>query len=129
MAKNEQEAHIRGSAPPGVDAEVDEHGLTVLKVSESDKAEPDPMHAGPAKLGLSEVPFDPNAAMRKKAGVRPGLQDSEALHPAVWVDENSDEARKAAAEAHVEDAELALEQAKKRASAIKKGESLEQEVR
>lgn len=122
MAKNEQEAHVRGAAPPGVDAEVDEHGLTVLSVSQKDAADPDPRHAGPEKLGLSGVPFDPNAALRKKAGLRPGLQDSEALRPAVWVDENSDEARKASADALVADAEAALERAKAEADAIRKGE-------
>jgi hypothetical protein len=122
MADNKQEAHIRGEPPEGVDAEVDEHGLTVLKVDESDKADPDPLHAGPKRLGLKDVPFDPNAAMRKKAGQRPGLQDSEALHPAVWVDEDSDQARKAWADHLVEDAEANLEKAKAEAKAYRKGE-------
>lgn len=120
MAK--MEAHIRGEAPEGVDAEIDEHGLTVLSVDTSDKAEPDPLHAGPKRLGLKETPFDPNAALRKKAGRRPGLQDSEAKNPAVWVDENSDEARKASADALVADAEADLERAKKQADALRKGE-------
>lgn len=122
MAKDTHEAHIRGEAPEGVDAEKDEHGLTVLKVDGSDKADPDPMHAGPKKLGLPSVPFDPNAALRKKAGRRPGLQDSEALHPAVWTEQDSDEMRKAEADALVEDAEANLEKAKAQAEALKKGE-------
>lgn len=29
--------------------------------------------------------FDPNAALREAQGRGPGLQDSEAVHPAVWV--------------------------------------------
>jgi hypothetical protein len=123
MAKNEQEAHVRGVAPAGLDdAELDEHGLTVLKVSQKDSADPDPRHAGPEKLGLQGVPFDPNAALRKKMGVGPGLQDSEALRPAVWVDENSDEARKASADALEFDAQRALDRAKAEADAIRKGE-------
>jgi hypothetical protein len=121
MAKK-HEAHIAGEAPEGVDAAVDEHGLTVLEVGESEKADPDPLHTGPKKLGLKEVPFDPNAALRKKAGRQPGLQDSEALHPAVWVDEGSEEAMKASGDALVADAEANLERAKREAEALRKGE-------
>jgi hypothetical protein len=118
------EAHIAGAAPEGIDdAGVDEHGLTVLTVSEADKADLDPLHAaGAAALGLSEVPFDPNAALRNKAGQGPGLQASEAIHPAVWVDENSDAAREAYAASLVADAEAALDKAKAQADAYKKGE-------
>jgi hypothetical protein len=123
MAKNDQEAHVRGAAPPELDdAEVDEHGLTVLKVSQSDAADPDLRHAGPKKLGLDKTPFDPNAALRKKMGVGPGLQDSEALRPAVWVDQDSDEARKASADALEADAQRAFDRAKAEADAIRKGE-------
>lgn len=123
MAKNDMEAHVRGAAPPELkDAELDEHGLTVLKVSQKDAAEPDPRHAGPEKLGLQGTPFDPNAALRKKMGVGPGLQDSEALRPAVWVDENSDAARKASADALEFDAQRAFDRAKAEADALRKDE-------
>jgi hypothetical protein len=77
---------------------------------------------GAGEAGLQGVPFDPNAALRKKMGVGPGLQDSEALRPAVWVDENSEEARKASADALEFDAQRALDRAKAEADAIRKGE-------
>ena len=132
MAKKDaqHEAHVRAgvSADAIPDAETDEHGLVELRVSESDMPEPDPRHAGPEKLGR-EARFDPNAAMRAKRGVGPGLQDSEVLNPAVWVDEDSEESRKAAADAAVQDAERHLEQVKERAKAVRKGEPLDQEIR
>jgi hypothetical protein len=126
MADKEHEAHVAAAAPPA-DAEVDEHGLTVLKVSEGDMPAPDPRHAGPEKLGR-EARFDPNAAMRAKMGYGPGLQDSEIVNPAVWVDSDSDDARKAAADAHVADAQRALDRAKEDAKALKKGEPLMREI-
>lgn len=128
--KSSQEAHVRSgvSADAIPDAEVDEHGLTVLKVDEGDMPDPEPTHAGPQKLGR-EARFDPNAALRAKMGVGPGLQDSEVINPAVWVDQDAEAARKASADAHVQDAERKLEAAKERAKAIRKGDPLDQEVR
>jgi hypothetical protein len=134
MAKKtstEQEAHVTsfGVGEDTIpDAETDEHGLTVLKVSSGDAAPPDPLHAGPEKLGRPER-FDPNAALRNKMGVGPGLQDSEVINPAVWVDENSDAAREAAADSAVQNAERQLERVKRDADAVRKGEPLVQEIR
>lgn len=100
--------------------------LPSIKVDASD-VEPDPRHAGPEKLGRDKRP-DPNAALRKAMGKRPGLQDSEIINPAVWVDEDSDNARKASADAHVEDAQAELDAAKERAKKVKAGEPLDQEI-
>lgn len=108
--------------------EVDEAGQAVLRVSKGDMPAPDPRHAGPDKLGRP-ARFDPNAALRAKRGVGPGLQDSEVINPAVWVDVDADQSRKAAADAHVQDAERQLQQAKDRSKAIRKGDPLDQEVR
>ena len=110
----EAEAHVSGFGvdPESIpDAELDEHGLLVLKVSAGDTPEPDPRHAGPEKLGRG-----------------PGLQDSEIINPAVWVDQDSDASRKAAAEAHVADAQRALDAAKDVAAQVKKGEPLLSEI-
>jgi hypothetical protein len=130
MAKKDgaqdMEAHVRGPLPPeDPDKEVDEHGLSVMRVSAGDKAEAEPGHVIAAR---SDV-FDPNAAYRNKLGFGPGLQDSEANNPAVWVDENSEEARKASADAAVKRAEQELERVKANAEAVKKGEPLSQEIR
>jgi molybdenum cofactor biosynthesis enzyme len=73
--------------------------------------------------------FDPNAAYRAKIGVGPGLQDSEARNPAVWVDTDSEAAREASADAAVKRAERELERVKAQADAVKKGEPLAQEIR
>lgn len=122
--KAEHEAHVRGPGPAGVDSGVDEHGLTVLSVSESDMPAAEPMH----KFAEASDAFDPNAALRNKAGVGPGLQDSEALRPAAWVDSESDAARAAAADAEVAAAQRLLDRAKARAKAVKAGEPLDQEL-
>jgi hypothetical protein len=127
--KTDQEAHVRGTPPPELDADRDEHGLAVLEVSQGDMPEPDPLHAGPEKLGADRNVFDPNAALRNKMGVGPGLQDSEAKNPAVWVDMDAEASRNAAADAHVQDAERAVKAARKRAEAVRKGEPLDREVR
>lgn len=129
MAKSEQEAHVRGSAPAGLDAETDDAGLVVLKVDAGDMPAPDPLHSGPEKLGVDPKVFDPNAALRNKRGVGPGLQDSEARNPAVWVDQDAEKSRNAAADAHEQDAERLVKAAKERAKAIRKGAPLDQEVR
>lgn len=50
----------------------------------------EPGHKGES-LGGGKV-FDPNAALREKNGVGPGLQDSERLQPAHWPQETSDPA-------------------------------------
>ncbi len=128
MAKSESEhvAKVSGAHPAeDPDKEFDEHGLAVLKVSESDKAEAEPLH----KIAAASDVFDPNAAYRAKIGVGPGLQDSEARNPAVWVDVDSADARKAAGDAAVARAQRELDRAKKAADAVKKGEPLEQEIR
>jgi hypothetical protein len=122
----EHVAKISGAHPAeDPDKEFDEHGLAVLKVSESEKVEAEPLH----KLAEKSDVFDPNAAYRAKIGVGPGLQDSEARNPAVWVDTDSEEARKASADAAVKRAERELERVKANAEAVKKGEPLSQEIR
>lgn len=129
MAKKEasaMEAHVGGGHPvEDPDKEYDEHGLAVLKVSAGDKADAEPGHV---VAEASDV-FDPNAAYRNKIGVGPGLQDSEARNPAVWVDDSSDQARDAGADAAVSRAQRALDAAKARAAQIKKGGPLDQEIR
>ena len=130
MAKKDgaqdMEAHVSGAHPAeDPDKEFDEHGLAVLKVSAGDKAPAEPMH----KVAEASDVFDPNAAYRNKLGVGPGLQDSEARNPAVWVDVESEEARKAAADAMVARAQRELDRAKAQAEAVKKGEPLAQEIR
>jgi len=57
-------------------------------VTDSDGHEAEPGHQI-AEQRKDEV-FDPNAAWREKEGRGPGLQDSEALQPAVWVSLGSD---------------------------------------
>lgn len=103
--------------------------LPTVKVSKGDMPGPEPTHAGPEKLGVPADVFDPNAALRNKLGYGPGLQDSEAKNPAVWVDVDSDAARENAAKAHVEQAERELKRAKARSEEIKKGGPLSAEVR
>jgi hypothetical protein len=128
--KNTQEAYV-AELPPDLPSENVGAGdpksnLPSVKVDASD-VEPDPRHAGPERLGRPKR-NDPNAALRKARGVRPGLQDSEVINPAVWVAEDSDSARKAAADAHVEDAQAALDQAKARAKAVRAGDPMDQEI-
>jgi hypothetical protein len=123
---SEHVAKVAGAHPvEDPDKEFDEHGLAVLKVSEGDKVEAEPLH----KVAEKSDVFDPNAAYRAKIGVGPGLQDSEARNPAVWVDVESDAARKASADAEVQRAQRELDRAKARADAVKKGEPLDQEIR
>lgn len=129
-SKSTQEAVV-AELPAGVPKENvgagdPQSNLPSVKVDASD-VEPDPRHAGPDKLGRPKRD-DPNAALRKAMGRRPGLQDSEVINPAVWVDTTSDEARKAAADAHVEDAQAALDRAKETAKAVKAGDPLPQEI-
>lgn len=100
---------------PGVSPQ---SNLPVLEVDAGDMPDAEPNH----KLAEKSDVFDPNAALRNKMGMGPGLQDSEAKNPAVWVDLDSKEARDAAAKAVVQRAERQLEQAKAQAAAIKKGE-------
>lgn len=45
--------------------------------------EPEPGHQ--IAEAKKDTVFDPNAALREAQGRGPGLQDSEALQPAVWV--------------------------------------------
>ncbi len=127
--KPDATALVRSPAP-GEDADLDgETGLYRVTASKADMPDPEPTHAGPDAVGADSGVFDPNAARRAKLGFGPGLQDSEAKNPAVWVDETSDDARKAAADSHVQDAQRMLDAAKKRADAIKKGAPLDSEVR
>lgn len=120
-----QEAHVSGTHPAeDPDKEIDGHGLAVLKVSAGDKAPAEPLHTIAAQ---SDV-FDPNAAYRNKIGVGPGLQDSEARNPAVWVDNDSDAARNAAADAEVQAAQRVLDRAQRRAEAIRAGDPLDNEA-
>lgn len=102
--------------------------LPTVKVTQADMPPPDPLHAGPEALGIPGDVFDPNAALRNARGVGPGLQDSEAKNPAVWVDTDPESARKAAADAEVQAAQRVLDRAKKRAESIRKGEPLDQET-
>lgn len=125
----EHQALVRSPAP-GEDAELDgDTNLYRVTVSESDMPDAEPTHAGPEKLGVPADTFDPNAARRNKLGQGPGLQDSEAKNPAVWVDENNEAAREAAADAAVQEAERQLKAAKERAANIRKGAPIDQEVR
>lgn len=102
--------------------------LPTISVSKSDMPDAEPTHAGPEKLGVPSDVFDPNAALRNKLGYGPGLQDSEAKNPAVWVDGDSEEAREAAAKAEVQAAQRVLDRAKARAEKIRKGEPLDNEA-
>jgi hypothetical protein len=115
MADETHQAHVRGT-PPGLDTETDEHGLTILEVSEGDNPPAEPYHTIADELGT----FDPNAALRNKRGQGPGLQDSEALRPAVWTDHDDEKARVTAAEADVKAAQAQLDQAKARLKDAKK---------
>lgn len=128
--KNMQEAVVRELPPDLPDENIGAgdplSNLPSIKVDASD-VEPDPRHAGPDKLGRPARP-DPNAALRKARGVGPGLQDSEIINPAVWVDQTSDEARKAAADAYVADAERELDRAKATAKAVKAGDPQDREI-
>lgn len=124
--KSEHVAKVSGAHPAeDPDKEFDEHGLAVLKVSEGQKVEAEPNH----KVAEASDVFDPNAAYRAKIGVGPGLQDSEARNPAVWVDDSSEASRAAGAEAAVARAQRELDRAKAQADAVKKGEPLVQEIR
>jgi hypothetical protein len=129
--KSTQETYVRELPPDLPDENVGDgdpkSNLPSIKVDASD-VEPDPRHAGPEKLGRP-TRDDPNAALRKARGVGPGLQDSEVINPAVWVDEDNEAARKSAADAHVEDARRELKRAEQRAEAVRKGEPLDREVR
>lgn len=102
--------------------------LPTVKVSKSDMPDPEPLHAGPERVGASKDVFDPNAALRNVQGFGPGLQDSEAKNPAVWVDIDSDDARKAAADAEIQAAQRVLDRAKARAKAIRAGDPLDNEA-
>jgi hypothetical protein len=93
-------------------------GRPTLKVSASDMPDAEPFHTIAEK---SDV-FDPNAALRGKMGIGPGLQDSEAKNPAVWNDIDSDKAREAAAKKIEQDAQRAADRAEARAKAIRAGE-------
>jgi len=96
--------------------------LPTVKVSKSDMPDPDPLHAGPEAVGAPADVFDPNAALRNKLNRGPGLQDSEAKNPAVWTDVDEEKSRNAAADSIEQEAERAMERAKARADAIRKGE-------
>lgn len=102
----------------------DQHNLPIVEVDSGDMPDAEPLHTLAAK---SDV-FDPNAALRNKLGYGPGLQDSEAKNPAVWSQEDSKEARDAAADAEVKRAERALARAKARAKAIRAGDPLDREA-
>jgi hypothetical protein len=68
------------------------------EVSLSDPMPPtEPGHKGES-LGGGDV-FDPNAALRYKEGRGPGLQDSERMQPAHWVQPGDEESAKLAVEA------------------------------
>ena len=133
MADSKQHEAVVAELPPDLPKENVGEGdplsnMPTVKVSDGDTPEPDPRHAGPEKLGRP-ARNDPNAALRNVRGVGPGLQDSEIINPAVWVDvAGSKEGRKASSEAHVKDAERELEAAKKRAKAIEKGEPLDRDI-
>jgi hypothetical protein len=135
MAESKSKTHeaVVAELPPDLPKENVGEGdplsnMPTVKVSGSDTPDPDPRHAGPDKLGRP-ARDDPNAALRAARGVGPGLQDSEIINPAVWVDvAGSKEGRKASADAHVAEAELALERAKRRARAIEKGEPMDRDV-
>jgi hypothetical protein len=59
------------------------HAVTGEEVSVNDPMPPtEPGHKGES-LNPGDI-FDPNAALRHKKGVGPGLQDSERMYPAHW---------------------------------------------
>jgi hypothetical protein len=106
------------------DKEFDEHGLAKLTVSEGQKVEAEPNH----KIAEKSDVFDPNAAYRAKLGFGPGLQDSEAKNPAVWVDQDVQASAEAGAAANVARAQRELDRAKALEESVKKGEPLTQEI-
>lgn len=119
--KKEAEAVVREVPADYPNKEVGQDpqsSLPTLKVSAGDMPDAEPHHSLAAK---SDV-FDPNAALRNKMGHGPGLQDSEAAHPAVWADLDSDASRKAAADKIEQDAKRAYDKAKRQAEAVRKGE-------
>jgi hypothetical protein len=93
--------------------------LPTVKVSKGDMPDAEAHHSIAEK---SDV-FDPNAALRGKLGYGPGLQDSEAKDPAVWVDVDLAKSQKAAAKKVRDDAKRASDRAEARAKAIEKGEA------
>jgi len=92
--------------------------LPTVKVSAGDMPDAEPLHSIAEK---SDV-FDPNAALRNKLGIGPGLQDSEAKNPAVWVDVDAQKVADAAASKMEKDAQRAYDRAKSRAEALRNGE-------
>jgi hypothetical protein len=94
--------------------------LPTLSVSKGDMPDAEPFHKE-AERKAGEV-FDPNAALRNKVGVGPGLQDSEAKFPAHWNDVDEQAGRDAAADKIEADAKRSQERARARAAAIRKGD-------
>jgi hypothetical protein len=94
--------------------------LPTLSVSKGDMPDAEPFHKE-AERKAGEV-FDPNAALRNKIGVGPGLQDSEAKFPAHWNDVDEQAGRDAAADKIEADAKRSQDRAKARAAAIRKGD-------
>jgi hypothetical protein len=92
--------------------------LPTVKVSKGDMPDAEPHHTLAEK---SDV-FDPNAALRNKLGIGPGLQDSEAKNPAVWSDVGLEGYAKSEADKMEKDAKRAYDRAKARAEALRKGE-------
>lgn len=91
--------------------------LPTVKVDAGDMPEAEAHHALAEKADV----FDPNAALRNKVNVGPGLQDSEAIHPAVWVDVDAQRSAQAAADKIEKDAKRAYDRAKARAKAVREG--------
>ena len=120
--KAEAEAVVRElpeGYPPEEAGQDPQSSLPTVKVSKGDMPDAEPGH----KLAEKSDVFDPNAAMRSKLGYGPGLQDSEAVHPAVWTDVGYAESAKAEADRMEKAAERAYERAKARAEALRKGEA------
>jgi hypothetical protein len=89
-----------------------------VTASEGTKVEPEPFHAVAEEMA-GEV-FDPNAAARAEAGIGPGLQDSEAIHPARWVAEPTAEEMR---DAQVKQLQREIDRLKKQQDKVKKGEA------
>jgi hypothetical protein len=91
-------------------------GEPVTVSASADMPPDEPGHKG-AEINAGDTPFDPNAARRYEEGRRPGMQDSERLQPAHWVQPLDPTVE---LEQKVEDAKAALEAAEDELAEAKK---------
>jgi hypothetical protein len=93
-------------------------GADVTVSEDARMPEAEPFHRV-AEQKQGEV-FDPNAARREAENRGPGLQDSEALHPAHWNPEYTDEELRAA---RVKQLDREIARLKAERDAVKKGDA------